>query len=179
MITLVLAMSLFTVSAQAASQNGLSEAFNELKLSLDLRDPSNEAEYKAAVANFKETVQKIAPTTQEVVALVKSEIKDAKLAKDMETALNIVAINKMSSAEASKYMVEAMERSGAKGASWNGAASALLGLGVLLVVAAVLVGGGAVYYGGNSCVYGYSSWYCGETCYGYPYYYCEANYCCY
>ena len=97
----------------------------------------------------------------------------------METALNMIAINKMSSSEASKYMIETMEKSYSNGASWNGAAGLLLGLGVLFVVAAVLAGGGVYYYGGSSSTCGYSSWYCGETCYGYPYYYCDPNYCCY
>lgn len=180
-ISLMMVFSIFTVTAHASTQNGLKAAFDELNYSLNVEwDQKNQEVYKTKVAEFTATARELMKnmSTAELVAVVKSEIKDARVAKDMETALNIIALNKMSSAEASKYMIDAMEKSFSKGASWNGAANVLLGVGILLVLVAAAAGGG-VYYTSPSTYCGYSSWYCGETCYGHPYYYCDPNYCCY
>lgn len=181
-IALMMVCSIFTVTANASTQNGLKAAFDELNYSLNVEwDQKNQEVYKAKVAEFTATARELTKemSTAELVAFVKSEIKDAKVAKDMETALNIVALNKMSSADASKYMIDTMEKSYSRGASWNGSANVLLGVGILLVIIAAAVGGGVYYTPGPSSTCGYSSWYCGETCYGYPYYYCDPNYCCY
>ncbi len=117
-------------------------------------------------------------TNAQLVEFIKNEVKNEKVAKDMETALSMISINNMSSSDASKYMIETMEKSYRSGASWNGSSNLLLGLGVIFILAAVLVGGATTTTGGYSETCGYSVYYCGETCYGYPYYYCDANYCC-
>jgi ApbE superfamily uncharacterized protein (UPF0280 family) len=181
LITFMMVLSIFTVSAHATAQNGLKAAFDELSYSLNVEwDQKDQDFYKAKMKAFNASMKDLQAqgiTNAELIEFVKSEVKDEKIARDMETAFNIIALNKMSSAEASKYMIETMEKSYSNGASWNGGADVLLGLGVLLVVVAVILGGGFhVNTGSSYC--GYSAWYCGETCYGYPYYYCEPNYCC-
>jgi hypothetical protein len=181
LIAFVMILSMFTVSAQASVHSGLKAAFDELNYSLNVEwDQKDQNFYKKQVRTFNESVREMMNkglTHAEFVAFVKSEVKDQKVAKDMETALSMISINNMTSADASKYMVETMEKSYSAGASWNGRGNVLLGVGILFVLAAVLVGGTTTStYNTQTC--GYSVYYCGETCYGYPYYYCDANYCC-
>lgn len=180
LIAFVMILSMFTVSAQAGVHAGLKAAFDELNYSLNVEwDQKDQAFYKKQVRAFNESVKEMMSkglTHAEFVEFVKTEVKDQKVAKDMETALSMISINNMSSSEASKYMIETMEKSYSAGASWNGRANVLLGVGILFVLAAVLVGGSTTVVTSETC--GYSVYYCGETCYGYPYYYCDANYCC-
>lgn len=179
-IAFVMIFTLFTVSAQASVQVGLKAAFDELNYALNVEwDQKDQAFYKAQVRSFNETVKELMAnglTQTEFVEFVKSEVKNERVAKDMETALSMISLNNMSSAQASKYMIETMEKSYSAGASWNGRANVLLSLGILFVLAGVLVGASTTVTTTNTC--GYSVYYCGETCYGYPYYYCDANYCC-
>jgi len=103
-----------------------------------------------------------------MIEFAKSEVKDAKVAKDLETAFSMITINKMSSEDASKYMMESMKRSYAKGASWNGDVLVYMAVGLLIVALAVglahgnnnvVVGGGNGGYGGG----------CYDDCYYYDY----------
>jgi len=178
-------LAIFTVSAQASVQQGLKAAFDELNYSLNVEwDQKDQNFYKTKVRVFNESVRDLMNnglTHQDYLTFVKTQVKNERVAKDMETALNIISINKMTSADASKYMIETMEKSYSSGASWNGRANVYLSIGVLFIFAAVIAGSTTSYDPGpgpSARTCGYSVYYCGETCYGYPYYYCDANYCC-
>lgn len=115
-------------------------------------------------------------TNSQLVDYVKTEVKDQRVARDLETAFNMISLNKMSSEDASKYMVETMKRSYTQGASWNGDVLLYLGVGLLIVAAAIaLAGSGSA--GGSTTGGGYCSEYyvCDTTCY-YDYYW---GYTCY
>lgn len=168
MITLMLAVAFFTVNAHAVSQTGLKAAFDELNYTLTVEtDGKNEAVRKEALSKFSAKIAELGVSNQEMMAFVKSEIKDARMAKDIETAFNMISVMKMSKEEAIKHMNETLKNSYTQGASWNGDAFLYLGALVLVVVlvAAAAAGGGSS--SGGSTGGGYCSNYyvCDTTCY--------------
>lgn len=179
----MMVVSIFTVQAHAVSNNGLKAAFDELNYSLSVEwDQKDKSFYDAQMKQFSQTVRGLQAkglTNAQLIDFVKSEIKDEKVARDMQTALTMISINKMSASEAAQYMSNAMKNSYAKGASWSGDATLLLmGLGVLLIVVAVAMGG-VSYGGGGYCsdyytcdTYCYDDYYWGYTCEDDCYYSC-------
>ncbi len=177
-IVLFMVFSMFTVQAQASTQNGLKAAFDELNYSLTVDwDQKDQSFYSSKMKAFQETLNDLQTkglTNDQLVAFVKSEVKDEKIARDLETAFNMIEINKMSSAEASNYMVETMQRSYNHGASWNGSGSAVAGIVIVAIIIGVLIATGAASRIANTeC--GYNSYHCGADCDGLS---CNANYCC-
>jgi hypothetical protein len=183
-ITVMMAVAIFTVSAHASTQSGLKAAFDELNYALTVEwDQKDQNFHKAQVKKFNESILELQSqglTSAEFAQFIKSEVKNERIAKDLETALNMISLNRMSRDEASKYMMSVMEKAYANGASWNSRnGGALVGLGIILVLlgSLVLISDPNTSTSGRVC--GYDYYYCGETCYGYPYSYCEENYCCY
>lgn len=179
-LTLMMAVSIFTTSAYASSNAGLKAAFDELNYSLSVEwDQKDKSVYEAKTAKFRaslETLKAQGLTNAELLAFVKTEVKNEKVAKEIETAFNMISITKMSSADAASYMTKTMKNAYSKGASWNGDASLLIGVGVLLVVLglAAAAGGYAGSGGGYSdCYYDYywDEYVCDYSC-GYSYNYC-------
>lgn len=179
-------VSMFAVQANAATSSGLKAAFDELNYSLSVDwDQQDKEFYAEQMKKFSTSVREMQAdglTDAEVIKFVKSEVKDQKVAKDLETAFNMISLNKMSTEDASKYMVETMKRSYSAGASWNGDSALYIGLGLLIVAAAVAVSVGGYAGGsrpGGSCVGGnycsttcYNDYYYGYTCYDDCYYGC-------
>lgn len=187
LITLMLALSIFTVQAHASTNNGLKAAFDELNYSLTTEwDQKDKSFYEAQMKQFSATLRDLQAkglTNAQLIDFAKSEIKDAKAAKDLETAMNLIQINKMSSAEASTYVLETMKKSYSAGASWNGEVLIYLAVGVLVVALAVAIASGNVTVNNSTCngyydqVYVCDSWY---DYYGYYYqdcYYTTQYYC--
>lgn len=187
LITLMMVLSIFTVHANAASNNSLKAAFDELNYALTVEwDQKDKDFYTEQMKSFSAVIRDLQSkglTNAQLIDFVKSEVKNEKVAKDLETAFSMISINKLSSEDASKYMIETMKKSYSAGASWNGEVFLYLGIGVLLVAAAVAVGGsssgnGGGYGGGycsntyvcdTNCYYDY---YWGYTCYDDCYYIC-------
>lgn len=187
-ITLMMVVAIFTVSAHANTQNGLKLAFDEMNYSLTVEwDQKDQSFYQAQLKKFTAQVrelQKQGLTNQQMIDFAKTQVKDAKVAKDLETAFSMITINKMSSEEASKYMMDSMKRSYSNGASWNGDVLVYLAVGLLIVALAVGLangggnGGGST--GGGSTCYNDCYWYdvyCYDSWYGYSYY-CGQDYTC-
>lgn len=185
-ITLMMVVSIFTVSANASTQTGLKTAFDELNYSLTVEwDQKDKDFYSAQMKKFSAELRELQAkglTNSQLVEFVKSEVKNERAAKDLETAFNMVQINKMSSEEASKYMVEAMKKSYNTGASYQGEVFIYVAVGLLIVAAAialatadtVVVGGGG-YYCVDTYVcdtYCYNDYYYGYTCYDDCYWAC-------
>lgn len=170
--------SIFTVQAEAATQNGLKVAFDELNYSLMVDwDQKDQSFYNAKMRAFQVTLNDLQTkglTNEQLIAFVKSEVKDEKVARDLETAFNMIEINKMSSAEASNYMVETMQKSYSHGASWNGSGTLIVGVIVVAIIVGVLIASGAASrIADTEC--GYNSYHCGTSCDGLD---CDAQYCC-
>ena len=179
--TLMMVLSIFTTSAYANSNAGLKAAFDEMNYSLSVEwDQKDKAFYEAQSAKFKKTLESLKAqglTNEEFLAFVKIEVKNEKIAKEIETAFNMISLTKMSPADAASYMSQTMKGSYSAGASWNGDASLLIGVGVLLVVLGLAAAAGG-YAGGGSggysdCYYDYywDEYVCDYNC-GYSYNYC-------
>lgn len=175
-VTFLLALSIFSVTAHASAQNGLKEAFDELNYTLTVEwDQKDKVVYNKAMDKFNTTLaslQEQGLSTQEMVEFVKSEVKDAKVAKELQTAFNMIQINRMSPADASNYMMETMRRSYNQGASWNGS-GVVVGVFVAVLLVAAAVATGVIVWSGPKCGHSYSK--CGATCEGFD---CDDNYCC-
>jgi hypothetical protein len=173
MIAMLMVVSVFSVSANATSQNGLKAAFDELNYSLTVEwDQKDQDFYTAQMKKFTAQIRDFQAqglTNAQLINFAKAEVKDAKVARDLETAFNMIALNKMSSEEASKYMVETMKKSYSAGASWNGDAFGYIVVGVLVVAIAVAVATGNATF---------SSGYSGGRYYCTDYYVCQ-DYCYY
>lgn len=182
LMVLFIAFSMLSVQAHATTKDGLKAAFDELNYSLTVEwDQKDKTFYSEQMKKFTASLRELQAdglTSEELVTFVKSEVKNERVAKDLETAFNLISINKMSSQDASKYMVETMKRSYSSGANYQGEATVILAsLGALFVIAAIILaasGGGLSSSGGGG--YTCSQQYvCDTTCY-YDYYY---GYTCY
>lgn len=179
-------VAIFTVQAHAATDNGLKAAFDEMNYSLtvewDQKDQSfYEAQMKAFTGKVRE-LQKKGLTNQQMIEFAKSQVKDQRVAKDLETAYSMITINKMNSEDASKYMMESMKRSYSTGAAWAGDVLLYLAVGLLIVALAVAVANGNVALGGGGRPVGgcYDDCYYYEYNCGYDYWgpiYCESYTC--
>ncbi len=141
LFTLLMVFAIFTVQASASTQNGLKAAFDEMNYSLTVEwDQQDRNFYEGQLKKFTSTVrelQKLGLTNAQMIEFAKTQVKDAKAAKDLETAFSMITINKMSSEEASKYMMDSMKRAYSHGASWNGEVIVYLAVGLLIVALAV------------------------------------------
>lgn len=159
-------VALFTVQAHATTQNGLKAAFDEMNYALTVEwDQQDKSFYEAEVKKFTATVrelQKQGLTNQQMIDFAKSQVKDAKVAKDLETAFSMITINKMTSEEASQYMIDSMKRAYSSGASWGGEVLVYLAVGVLIVALAVGLSGSS---SGSSSSGGDYPGYCYNDCY--------------
>ena len=163
LITLMLAVAFTTTSVFADTNSGLKAAFNELNFSLTVEwDQKDKAFYDAKMNQFQTKLKELQAkglTNAQMLEFAKSEVKDARIARDIETAFNMIQIQKMSRSDAAEYMTQTMKKSYATGASWNGEAFLYVGLAVLLV--AVALAGAAAGYSGNGG--GYNGGYCEEV----------------
>jgi hypothetical protein len=191
-IAFFMILSIFTVQANASTHQGLKAAFDELNYALTVEWNQTDKEFHGEqMKKFAATIRDLQAkglTNSQMIEFVKSEVKNAQVAKDLETAFNMIQINKMTSAEANKYILETMKKSYSSGASWSGEVFVYLAVGVLIVALAIAIangsprttGGGAycyyddVYYCDTYC---YNDWYWGYTCYDDCYY--STQYVCY
>ena len=187
-ITLMMVIAIFTVQAHATTQNGLKAAFDEMNYALTVEwDQQDKNFYEGQLKKFTATVrelQKAGLTNAQMIDFAKSQVKDAKVAKDLETAFSMITINKMSSEEASRYMMDSMKRAYSNGASWNGDVLVYLAVGLLIVALAVGLSGsggsssgsntGGIYTCYDNCYY--YDYQCGYDYWGWPVY-CESYTC--
>lgn len=162
---LMIAFTLLSVQANAATHNGLKEAFDELNYSLTVDwDQTDKAFYNDQMDKFSATVKDLQAqglTNQELVDYTLSQVKDQKLAQDLKTAFTMVVINKMSPTEAHKYITDVMSNSYSRGASWAGeVVLGAIGLVIFVALAAVVVGSAKIEDG---C---YKVNTCEQTCFG-------------
>ncbi len=174
----MMVLAITTTSAFAGSNAGLKSAFDELNYSLTVEwNQKDKTVYDAQMNKFKASLKELQAnglTNADLIAFVKTEVKDAKVARDMETAFTMIQLQKMNASDAANYMTETMKKSYSVGASWNGDAVMYIGLGVLLIAVGLAVAAGG-YSGGNGggnyceevyvCdTYCYNDYYWGYTC---------------
>ncbi len=168
-LSFVMILSVFTVHANATSQSGLKAAYDELNYAITVEwDQKDQDFYRKQMSEFAASVRELQAkglTNSQMIEFAKSEVKDARVAKDIETAFNMISLNKMSSKEASSYMTETLKKSYTQGASWNGDVFIYLAAGLLVVGLAIALANGNVRTTGN--VWGpvcYDDLYCDTYC---------------
>jgi len=183
--SMFIVFALLTVQSHASTQNGLKAAFDDLNFALTVEwDQKDKNFHDEQLKTFSKTVRQLQTqglTNAQMVDFAKSQIKDQKLAKDLETTFNMIQINKMSAEEANKYILNTVKNFYSTGASWNGEVFVYLAVGVLVVALAIAIasadtvtvgGGGAgcyyqdVYVCDDYCYYDYWGYYsCYTDCY--------------
>lgn len=172
-----LVFCLLIVQANAATHNGLRAAFDELNYSLNVEwDQVDKAFYNKAQEKFANSLRELKAqglSNQELISFALAEVKDSKLQRDLETAFNMVTINKMNQIEAHAYITEVLSKSQTQGASWNGGA-AIAGVLVLalFVAVALVASGNARVEDGCYQVYRCDDYCTGGICYEDCYYEC-------
>src|SRR5690606_33381384 len=109
LVSLVLLTALISVQANAASSNSLKQAFDELNFSLSVEwDQKDRDFYAEATKEFQDKVaelQKEGLSNAELLDFAKTQIKDSKVQKELETALNLIQVNMLSEKEARKLII--------------------------------------------------------------------------
>lgn len=146
-IRLMLVVSIFTVQAHATTQNGLKAAYDEMNYALTVEwDQKDQSFYEAQLKKFSAVVrdlQKTGMTNAQMIDFAKSEIKDAKVAQDLDTAFSMITTSKMSNEEALEYIISSMKHSYSSGASWDGKFDVVYGSVVVIVIAIALLSSGS------------------------------------
>jgi hypothetical protein len=172
-ISFLLIFSVFTVHAQASTVEGLKKAFDELHFSLEHDwDQQDRSFYEAQMKKFNQELRNLQAqglTSDQLLDFAKSQTKNPQMAKDLETAFTMIKINKMSSSEANRYVLDVMKKSYSRGASWTGEVFIYAAIGILIVALAIGIASGAS--GSSSSGGGYSS-----SCYYDDIYLCD-TYC--
>jgi hypothetical protein len=148
-LALALCFVVTSVHASALSQNNLKTAFDDLSYSLSVEwDQKDKAFYNAEMKKFQDqvaTLQANGMSNQELVEFTKSQLKDEKMAKDLEVAFNMISLNKLSASDARKLVLDTVGKSYSRGASWNGAGTVIVAAAVVLILVVAL----AASSGGN------------------------------
>lgn len=170
----VIAFCLLCVQSYAVTDNGLKSAFDSLNYSLTVEwDQTDRAFYDAQMEKFAQAIREARASKEELVSFAVSQVKDARAQRDLRTALTMVQVNQMDQKEAQKYVVDMMNRSYSRGASWNG--GAVIGGAILVVVivaVALLATGDARVEDGCYQVYKCDDYCTGSVCYQDCYYDC-------
>lgn len=181
---LLMAFSVTVSSAMASTSGGLKSAFDELNYAINVEwDQKDKTFYKNEMKKFRTAISNLKNqglTEREMLEMVKSEVKDERVARDIETAFSIISINQMNPSDATNYMLETMKKAYSSGASWNGEMTYILYSSVILIAfIAVFVsadsdsastgttdGSGGYYcYQHYTCdSYCYNDYYLGYTC---------------
>lgn len=138
---------LFMVQAHATAQNGLKAAFDELNYALTVEWDQNDRNfYNSNMEQFKtslNSLQEQGLSNQDLVNFTLTQVKDEKLAKDLQTAFTMITINKLSQSEAQRYVTDVMNKSYSRGASWGGEVIVGAVFLILIIAVAAIVAGKA------------------------------------
>lgn len=139
-----LSLMLVAGTTQAATGVELKKMYDELNYSLSVEwDQKDKKFYDQKVEKFNTEIRALQSKglkNTDVLKLVAAETKNAELRADLETVITQVQLNLVSETEAQKLINNAIQKSYAKGASWNGETVLTVVVGaivVLLVVAYV------------------------------------------
>ena len=151
-----------TLPVEQAKQ--LSNAFDSLNFALSVEwDQQDRNFYDAQVKDFEKTIeglQNAGLSNVDLINFAKSQIKDKQLSKDMDQLFAVVEANRLSKAEARKFILDTLSKKYSTGVSWTGGRhSYVANLVLILLIAAIIVaaaggsssGGGSYYDDGYDC----------------------------
>ena len=121
-ITLLIALSIFSGQAIASTGTGLKTAFDELNYSLTVEwDQKDQTFYDDQMSQFVAKIEELKSqglTQSDLINFAKSEIKNAKSSFDLDAALEVIQANKLTASETNSYILQALEGSHSTGANW-------------------------------------------------------------
>lgn len=140
LITLILVFLVLCTQVNASTHAGLQAAFDELNyaLTVDL-DPSSTEARETEIRKFRSKIRDLQTqglSNAELMKFAKDQVKDAKVAKDLETAFNLINLNKMTFLEAQNHVIDVLNHSQTSGASWTG--REVIGYGLFILIVAVV-----------------------------------------
>lgn len=140
-----LVFALVSVQANAASNNSLKAAFDQLNYSLSVEwDQKDRSFYDAKMKEFTAQVSELQAkglSNAQLAEFAVSQIKDKTLAKELNTAFSLIQLNTLNQTDARKMVLETVSKSYNNGASWSSDVLLIGGVVVLLLVAAASVAG--------------------------------------
>lgn len=144
MLSIAMLFVFMTVQANAGTNNSLKAIFDDLNYSLTVEwDQKDKGFHDAQVEKFNKRIADAranGASVEEIAQYAVSQVKDAKIAKELQTTLSLLKIGALSQAEAQKMLMETVKRSQISGASWNGSA------GPVLIAIAIIAGMVLLFY---------------------------------
>jgi hypothetical protein len=141
LFSFVLSLAITISSVGASTQTSLKDAFDEFNYSISVEwDQKDLGFYENQRKKFIDNISELqaqGTTYQEMIDFLRSQVKDGTLAKDLETAFNMIQINRMSQDEAHKYLLQTINNSYSTGASWNGETGYWISMGVVVIAFAI------------------------------------------
>ena len=138
---LALTLSLCVSSVHASSIDGLKLAYEELSYSLTVEwDQKDQGFRKEKMEIFQKEVEKLQKEglkSSQMMDYAISQVKDESAKRDIEQKIKLVKMDEMSSSEALKHIQETLDKSLAKGASWNGSVKEQWIIGIIAVIVIV------------------------------------------
>ena len=114
---------LVSLPTQAMANEGLKQAFDELNYSLSIEwDQENQEYYDSTLEKFETTVKELQEqglTNKEIVAFSVSQVKNKKFGADIKYAFDVIEAEKLNQTEAQDLMLEVINKTYQKGASWE------------------------------------------------------------
>lgn len=150
----------------AGTHKGIKAAFDELHYSLSVEwDQKDQAFFNQKSEAFTKdllALQKSGISNHELMDQILTEVKDKRVAGDLEATFSLMSLNALSPEEANRQVKSILEKSYQTGASWNGG-SVLMGMALMIAIIAVV---GVVYQEqikkeGERC---YMAWKCHDHC---------------
>ena len=150
-----MAFAFITVQANATTNNSLKAAFDSLNYSLSVEwDQKDRAFYDAKMREFTAQVTELQAqgvTNAQLAEFALTQVKDQRLASELNTAFTMIQLNNLSQADARKMVLETVAKSQTRGASWSSDTLLIGGIIVLVLVVALAAAGGARTGGGAGC----------------------------
>lgn len=152
-----LTFAFVSVQANAATNNSLKAAFDQLNYSLSVEwDQKDRTFYDSKMKEFTAQVAELQAkglTNAELSEFALTQVKDKALAAELNTAFTMIQLNKMNQTDARKLVLDAVSKSYNRGASWSSDAFLIGGLVVLVLAVALAAAGGTVSAGGGAGCY--------------------------
>lgn len=138
MLSFILALAISLTSFSTHASAGLQEAYNEFHYAVtvewDQKDETFFNRQQEILKSKLQTLKNSGLTNAEIISFLEAQIPDQKIAHEVGELMSVVVMNKMSSEEASEFIVKELSKTHHTGASWNAIGYVLGGVGVVVVL---------------------------------------------
>lgn len=157
---LILAFINVNAALPVSNAKALSNALDNLNFSLtvdwDQQDRTFYNDRKSKFENVMKSLQEKGMTNSEMIQTLAQKMKNKKLVSEVTDLLAVVQVNRLSAAEARKYITETLTNQYPEGASWLGR-SAASNFGIILLAVILISSLSSSSSSGSSSAYTSSS----------------------